>query len=407
MKLTQILFRQHIGRHLKKHWMVQGKKVARETAAFKYLAENNIPVYDANDIIKEERTIEPVEIIGFEPKPQLLDKTHPNWHDKICLTYKDNNVLLEGFKQAQRITKTVEIQDGLPESYIIKNSSKELDARVRNIILNSHILDAQQEKLEKIKDPLRPAFNFPRVYGVSPDRRMKLLTSKLMQLIESMAGPQLSNARYLLNDVQFRFNFEKASDLMQFDLTAETFLTANSALRMLTQDKGLEITFPDLHPISDTITLNLDNIYDTSNLYPISKNVTKRHPHTIFIDFNHEKVGNVFEEQVTEEQIIGRSLLKTFTAAASYARQEFGDKVKELPQPVTVQCVHSDGRLFHFGVLQLNTLDLENHDGVRNIWYQTPRLQMFNVCAYVKGKPTLEGYNSDVIKHLISFYDSV
>lgn len=56
----------------------------------------------------------------------------------------------------------------------------------------------------------------------------------------------------------------------------------------------------------------------------ISKNVTKRHPHTIFIDFNHEKVGNVFEEQVTEEQIIGRSLLKTFTAAASYARQEFG-----------------------------------------------------------------------------------
>lgn len=109
-----------------------------------------------------------------------------------------------------------------------------------------------------------------------------------MQLIESMAGPQLSNARYLLNDVQFRFNFEKASDLMQFDLTAETFLTANSALRMLTQDKGLEITFPDLHPISDTITLNLDNIYDTSNLYRKYLKILSNAIQTILVFCSHQ-----------------------------------------------------------------------------------------------------------------------
>lgn len=36
------------------------------------------------------------------------------------------------------------------------------------------------------------------------------------------------------------------------------------------------------------------------------------------------KVKNLYEEEVTESQILGRSLMKTFTAAAAFARHKYG-----------------------------------------------------------------------------------
>lgn len=80
--------------------------------------------------------------------------------------------MLEGLNQAKVITKSVELQEGLPDKLVIGNSSVELDRRVKKIILNSHLFDAEQQKLPKRKDPERPAWNFPRDYGVT-DHRVK------------------------------------------------------------------------------------------------------------------------------------------------------------------------------------------------------------------------------------------
>lgn len=77
-----------------------------------------------------------------------------------------------------------------------------------------------------------------------------------------------------------------------------------------------------------------------------------------------------------------------------------------LPKPVTLQCVHSDGQWFHFGVIQLNTLSMEA-GGVKNVWYQTPKIQLYTNCSYKSGKPTLEGYNNDVLLNLLTFYNHV
>ncbi|KAG5882912.1 hypothetical protein JTB14_023374 [Gonioctena quinquepunctata] len=144
----------------------------------------------------------------------------------------------------------------------------------------------------------------------------------------------------------------------------------------------------------------------TEGLDPIHSNVKKSHPHTLFIHFDREIVKNLFEEEVTESQIFGRSLLKTFTAAASYARQIYGNDITCLPKPVTLQCVHTDGHFFHLGVLQLNTLDLEGSN-TRNIWYQMPLQNLYNCCTYKLGRPKLEGYNSKVINQLYGLYNNV
>lgn len=80
-------------------------------------------------------------------------------------------MLLEGLAQAKIITNTVEVKEGLPDKINVDKSIKGINSRVKEIILSSHLFDAHQEKLPKIKDPLRPAWNFPRLYGITDVRK--------------------------------------------------------------------------------------------------------------------------------------------------------------------------------------------------------------------------------------------
>lgn len=104
------------------------------------------------------------------PKPVEHDETHPLWKPRVCLTYKDDNVLLEGLNQAKILTNTVQVQEGLPERLAFKELKKDFNSLVKNAILSSNVFDAEQKKLPRPKDPLRPAFNFRRPYGISEKR---------------------------------------------------------------------------------------------------------------------------------------------------------------------------------------------------------------------------------------------
>ncbi|KAK9877513.1 hypothetical protein WA026_018622 [Henosepilachna vigintioctopunctata] len=402
MKLNIILFKQHIGKQFKNNWISQGKKKILNTKAEDLLMKNGIHVYKPQEIYYENK-FEKVEIVGFKPKAVEFDKTHPNWHDEVLLTYKDNDVLLEGLNQAQVLTNSVTIQEGIPKKYSLQSISKELRKHCKNIILGAHVYDAEQQKLPKRKDPERPAWNFPRDYKITHGRINQLMTSKLLHLLETNENYDIVKKRYILNDLLFSFPFERDGSLIQFQLTGDSVVVSDKPLNPIIEKSMSEWKVPDLHPLKCTVTLNEENIYEIENIYPIRKDVLACHPHTIFIHHDRTQVKNIFEEEVTETQIHGISLMKTFTIAASYAKQRFGENISDLPTPVTIQCVNTDGRLFHFGILQLNTLNLENCDN-HNVWFQTERLPLFNICQYESGRAVLEGYNDEVLKHLVSFY---
>lgn len=105
---------------------------------------------------------------------QLEDETHPDWHDQKCRMFENNNVLVEGVKQAQVLLKTVEI-NGLPEN--LENAIMQMhlpvhiDRNIQNDILFSHAFDAEQVVLPKVVAADRPEVNLPRVYGISHKRR--------------------------------------------------------------------------------------------------------------------------------------------------------------------------------------------------------------------------------------------
>lgn len=108
---------------------------------------------------------------------------------------------------------------------------------------------------------------------------------------------------------------------------------------------------------------------------------------------------------VTDTQFESRALMKAFTVAASKARAHLGTNVTELTQPIVVQTVQSDGKKFQFGIFQLNTLDLTG-SSKQNYWYCSDIMKLYEECAYKVGRPTLEGYNRDVLKHMTVLYNN-
>lgn len=115
-----------------------------------------------------------VNIVGAVPKPILEDESHPNWHKKACSIFGDQNVLIGGLPQAQVLTNTLEINSfprQIEDVLINDQLPKTVDRSVQNAIFSSQLLDAQQVKLPKVKLVDRPAFNLPRLYGISHERR--------------------------------------------------------------------------------------------------------------------------------------------------------------------------------------------------------------------------------------------
>lgn len=412
MRLTTVLCKQHIERMFKKHWRLQKARVPHLTEAESEMEARGIPVYEPDDIIEERREFMKLEVKPLAPRPIPRDHTHPLYHERICHMYRDHNVLLKGLDQAKVLTKTVEIKTGLPveiENLVESQQLQDQDTLVQRYILKSHVFDAMQVKLPKIHDPQRPAWNFPRVYGITDKRRNDLLSSKLLQLCEFAceSSADAVSRRALVQDETVFVPLEKDGDLIQLELTVNFLLNSATPLPIYANADEVQgtqdIPLPDLYPIKHTVTLERENIYQTKNIFPVLQGSRFPHIHTAVIHYNETEVKNIYETPVTEEQILGRTLLKSFAIAAAHAQQRFGVNVKDLPEPITIQCVQTDGRLFHFAVFQLNTLDLNGIDGKKNIFWMLPRIPLFSSCMYVKGKPLLEGYNSEVFSRFLAF----
>lgn len=84
----------------------------------------------------------------------------------------------------------------------------------------------------------------------------------------------------------------------------------------------------------------------------------------------------------------------------------FQADVRDLPKPVTVQCVQVYVNRFYFGVYQLNTLNLDGEDGIKNYWFNIPPKLLYTNCEYYESRPVLSNYNNDILRHALAFYQN-
>lgn len=102
------------------------------------------------------------------------DKKHPCWNDKVAHIFGDRNVLICGKKQAQNLTKTLVVPE-LPESLQKRidnvNIPTETETQIKNSILQAHLYDAHQEKLQIKKHPVKLMWVYRRDWGITDQRK--------------------------------------------------------------------------------------------------------------------------------------------------------------------------------------------------------------------------------------------
>lgn len=230
---------------------------------------------------------------------------------------------------------------------------------------------------------------------------------KLTQNCEKLAKPEtISNRRFIQNAL-FKTPLTKDGDLVQIDIQAETFLVSRKPIARQGDIRNLtDLEVPKLFPISPTISMNKTNTYDTELSYPIKTFKDFSAPHTIMLHFSTLDVKNQSQIPVTDTQFEGRAMMKAFAVAAAKARTHYGDDVGDLPHPVVVQVVQSDTKRYQFGIFQLNSLNLAEGYTVTNLWYAGNILNLYEECGYKMGRPVLEGYNKEVLRYMMAFYNN-
>jgi len=83
-------------------------------------------------------------------------------------------------------------------------------------------------------------------------------------------------------------------------------------------------------------------------------------------------------------------------------------ETKVLPEPISTQCVMTDGDIFRFVCFQLNTLNFDTSDGVKNlVWFDEDERPLFNRLvpkrAMLRNTRYLD-YDPDVFRQLVAFY---
>ncbi|XP_015121867.1 39S ribosomal protein L37, mitochondrial isoform X2 [Diachasma alloeum] len=413
MKITQALCRQHLGRMIKFNWFMATKKRPLETHTEFHLAKMGIPIVDPLDIVNPiKERIDVSQYFEHMPNqpPIPKDENHPDYKLRPCLKVMGHDLLVQGTQQAQVLTKSLLIKDSLPEKVesLLENTSEEVDETVQRIIRSSNIYDAHQEKIPKRKNPEKPAWNYPRDYGLTDIRKSRNLTIKMLQLCETLCGFNVAQQRQIIHNGLVQVPLVKDGDLVEFSMKMDLLMTSMIPLTpMGSTADAADKTLPELYPLLSTAGLRRYHFYDLKLLYPIAQGSPWSTPHTIFIYHDCQRVKNLTEIPVEQDQLFARSLIEAFATTATYARQKYGDSVEDLPEPLAVQCVHVDGQNFHFSVFQLNTLNIEEKEGKMNYWWCSPQISLFEQAKYENARPVLEGYNPDVFKRLLAFYKNV
>ena len=104
------------------------------------------------------------------------------------------------------------------------------------------------------------------------------------------------------------------------------------------------------------------------------------------------------------EDYAGRAILTQYAMCLGQAKLLHGQDVKDLPEPISVMLVITDGLKFHLSAFQLNTLETSG-TAKKNIFWQEPELlEIAQVADYVSARPVVDGYDPEVFKKLAAMY---
>lgn len=408
MRVTVVLRANNLGNQFKFYWLTQARRKIREDGTRAALEAKGIHAVNPKEFLTPaypKRVLE-------APIPPKLEETFatppPVIRDTPCHVFTHRFSPIGGLAQAQLITNSL-TRTTLPQTIADHaatvdgdGDASDINERVKEAILHAHLLDTFQERLPRIHDAINnPGWVFPIEYGIPLCRKHKTLTYQLLLLLDQVESCGLE--RQLVEDTSTAVMLNHGDRLMQLMHDAAYLVSSPRPLppmaspeevRAASESEGM----PDLYPMSPFINCRARTSYSEEERYGVTS--SQLHPHTIFIHHNQPYMPH------QEDTFTGMSLLYAFSHAAAYAKLVRKDPIGDLDEPITVQVVHINRQRYHFGVFQLNTLNLNPATSdaapttTRNLFWTQPWETLFDTCKFKVGKPVLEGYNPKVFSLL-------
>ncbi len=201
--------------------------------------------------------------------------------------------------------------------------------------------------------------------------------------------------------------FESRGGLIRFYLDVPFVAFSPTPLKPFADAAQVEATrdarAPDISPLLPYAHLDECHVYLHQNNFPVLDATRHSAPNAVMAVSTYA----VRQPMWSEDHYAARALTICFQLALGQARLLYGEDVvgRDLPEPVASQCVTTDGQQFHFAAFQLNTLKLDDEAGVKNIfWHEEQLSSLYEVCDHVNARPTLDGYNPDVISKFAAMY---
>ncbi|XP_041133698.1 39S ribosomal protein L37, mitochondrial-like [Polyodon spathula] len=303
---------------------------------------------------------------GPKTEEMKLHKENP------CYVFNQRTKILEGVRQALWLTKSKLIQ-GLPEHILSlaedsANQIEDQDERVQQAIRHARFWDTTA---------IRP----------KRDRFCPVLLRDLLHLCGTLQVKHTSlSKRILAENYRVAALWNRDTDVFQVRglngmlLNSMTPLpaVAPSGEVLATENHTLE-TF---YPISPTIDLQSTYVYDQKNDTGFRDGYPYPHAHTLFFTETEDSAA-----KFKPEQLRAKMIMFAFGNALARAKSLYGEHPQVLKHPVVIQSIATDGRLFQFIVLQLNTTDLGPDTGVKNlIWMDQDQL----LYDYAKCRPLIK-----------------
>ncbi|XP_003793159.1 39S ribosomal protein L37, mitochondrial [Otolemur garnettii] len=286
---------------------------------------------------------------------------HPRYKEQTCHVFHQGCRLVEGVKQALWLTKS-KLIEGLPEKVLSlvddpRNCIENQDERVLDVISHARLWHTTED--------------IPKRETYCP-----VIMNSLIQLCKSQIPKHPSLARRICtrNHV-LTASWNRESVLLQVHGSSGARLCAKDPLSPIASREEVEATknhvLETFYPISPTIDLQECNVYDVEDNVGFLEGYPYPYPHTLYF----LERANLRPHRFRPEQLRAKMILFAFGNALAQARLLYGNEPKVLEQPVVVQGVGTDGRVFQFLMLQLNTTDLASHEGVKNlVWVDSDQL---------------------------------
>lgn len=169
--------------------------------------------------------------------------------------------------------------------------------------------------------------------------------------------------------------------MIQIRRNNDFLISSKSRLPSIANEQEIDETvnhkFIDMFPIFPTIDLKDENVYDLNKA-----NLTGQRDHI-------QTIFHINEDNLSNELDLSRLMMFAFGSA--YAQTQVNrntfevDSNMRLKTPVVVNAVSVSNQRFNYVVFQLNTLNLSDNNGVKNlVYYDTDENELY------LNRPTLD-----------------